>query len=157
MKAIITTSLLILLGVSLGLFLSVLLPFVFVAWLSDWWQTMTRRPVRCDAGNPSPTNERTTRRPDPEKEPGLYALWEADQKEQRRIEQRFNELFADAGECPHGITPVDNCLMCAIEPDDEPDTDGGTRLLDWLLEAKRQSWVNSVEQALEKKVGRTKE
>jgi hypothetical protein len=131
MKAIITTSLLIILTLSFGLLAALLLPVVYVAWLQ--WQDIERNtPHVCDAGaDPSPT-------------------------EYVEIEREFSRLYGDDA-CPHGITPVDNCLMCAIEPDDEPDTDGGTRLLDWLLEAKRQSWVNSVEQALEKKVGRAKE
>jgi hypothetical protein len=138
MKAIITTSLLIILTLSFGLLAALLLPVVYVAWLQ--WQDIERNtPHVCDAGaDPSPT-------------------------EYVEIEREFSRLYGDDA-CPHGITPVDNCLMCAIEePDDEPDieqpfdTDGGTRLLDWLLEAKRQTWVNEIEQALEKKLGRAKE
>jgi hypothetical protein len=49
-----------------------------------WWERENRNtPHRCDAGREGePLPHQEARRPDPEKEPGLFALWEADQKEQ---------------------------------------------------------------------------
>lgn len=40
-------------------------------------------------------------------------------------------------------------------PPDATAEDEGTRLLDWILEAKRQAWVNEIEQMLEKRKGGT--
>ena len=42
-----------------GFFMALLLPLIFVAWLSDWWQTVTGTPHVCDAGTPPP--DETTR------------------------------------------------------------------------------------------------
>jgi hypothetical protein len=59
---LLTTSLLILLGALLGFCLCLLLPYVFVAWLSGWiqdtWASIAGIPHRCDGGElPSPTGE----------------------------------------------------------------------------------------------------
>ena len=60
------TILLTLLGVAMGLFMVLLLPFLVVyalrdliARLADWWQTVTGTPHVCDAGTPPP--DETTR------------------------------------------------------------------------------------------------
>jgi hypothetical protein len=53
---------LLLLGVLLGFFLVILLPVVFVAWLNGWladtWASIVGTPVRCDGGDPSPTEDK---------------------------------------------------------------------------------------------------
>lgn len=51
--------------------------------------------------------------------------------------------------CRHGVTPADNCMMCAIEaPDDESPA---TPLLDSVM---RDEWVRAVELWLEGKKGK---
>jgi hypothetical protein len=120
-----TTSLLILIGVLLGFFLVILLPVVFVAWLNGWladtWASIVGTPVRCDGGNLSPTGENDAG----------FTLF------------GYPVVYKE-DTCRHGVTPADNCLMCAIEqPDDTPEEEA---LIKKIL---RDEWVRAVELWLE--------
>lgn len=129
MKAIMKAIFLTLLGAMFGIFMLLLLPVIYVAWLS--WREHERRvlyeaarPHRCDGGmeNLSPTETRTARRPDPEKEPGLYALWEADQQEQHRRKEAPDHaksehpFFVEWAEAERQ-KKIDGWIRRAVDPD----------------------------------------
>jgi hypothetical protein len=48
------------LGVLLGVFSVILLPLILTAYLTDLWARIAGTPVRCDGGDPSPTEEDDT-------------------------------------------------------------------------------------------------
>ena len=70
-----------------GFFLVLLLPLIFVAWLSDWWQTVTGTPHVCAAGTP-PLDE-TTR---------LEEVTRRDAEEMQRAIDDAERILQDARE-----------------------------------------------------------
>ena len=70
-----------------GFFLVLLLPLIFVAWLSDWWQTVTGTPHVCDAGTPPP--DETTR---------LEEVTRRDAEEMQRAIDDAERILQDARE-----------------------------------------------------------
>ena len=83
-----------LLSIFLGLGLMIFLPLVYAIWLRGWFEDT----LAYWTGAPHVCDAGDEAAPSPT----VYV-----------------ELD---GTCRHGVTPADNCLMCAIEaPDDEPD------------------------------------
>jgi hypothetical protein len=80
-------ALLTLLGLTLGLFMVLLLPAILGTYLADLWQSITGTPVRCDAGedaDPSPTEEQPDHAQNPEHP--FFLEWQR-AEEERRIDQ----------------------------------------------------------------------
>ena len=101
----ITTSLLALSVIILtGFFMALLLPLIFVAWLSDWWQTVTGTPHVCDAGTPPP--DETTR---------LEEVTRRDAEEMQRAMDNVVGILKEAQELSNRNLLEENHLPAAFE------------------------------------------